>query len=245
MKRIYVYSVAAAIALGAVSCSTSGTNFSYEDKREAALKKAAIAFVDNTVIPTYHAMADAAVDLAELCVQIEASANANAATDIVASGEGTLSAETSELLAQACEKWYEARKYWELSEAFLYGAAGDYFIDPHIDSWPLDAAELQALLDDDNRMDKMDAEYAGSFLGYGLLGFHAVEYMIFDIYASTDNTKGEVRNVPYGRAEELVFLTAVAGDLANQCVRLEAAGGGMEKVSAEKQQMLTDAELEP
>ena len=245
MKRIYVYSVAAAIALGAVSCSTSGTNFSYEDKREAALKKAAIAFVDNTVIPTYHAMADAAVELAELCVQIEASATANAATDIVASGEGTLSAATSELLAQACEKWYEARKYWELSEAFLYGAAGDYFIDPHIDSWPLDAAELQALLDDDNRMDKMDAEYAGSFLGYGLLGFHAVEYMIFDIYASTDNTKGEVRNVPYGRAEELVFLTAVAGDLANQCVRLEASWSGMENVSSEKQQMLTDAELEP
>ena len=52
MKRIYVYSVAAAIALGAVSCSTSGTNFSYEDKREAALKKGAIDFVDNTVIPT-------------------------------------------------------------------------------------------------------------------------------------------------------------------------------------------------
>lgn len=246
MKRIFKkssYSLALSVLLlGGVSCSESENDFSWEEQRETALQSAATAFVEKTVIPTYTSLADACLELADLCSQIETSAQANASTDIAASG--SLSTATKTIVEQACAKWYEARKQWELSEAFLYGAAGDYNIDPHIDSWPLNATDLQALLDDPVRMGMMDAEYAAG-LGYGLLGFHAIEYMLFDHQIDASSTTGKARSGAFNRKEELVYLTAVAGDLANQCVRLEASWKGFDNVSAEKQTMLTEAELEP
>ena len=41
-----------------------------------------------------------------------------------------------------CAKFLQARQSWEESEAFLYGAATDFGIDPHIDTWPLDVEAL-------------------------------------------------------------------------------------------------------
>lgn len=246
MKRIFKHSsylfALSALLLGGVSCSEKENDFSWEEQRETALQSAATAFVEKTVVPTYTSLADASLELADLCAQIETSAQANAATDIAASG--SLSAATKAIVEQACAKWYEARKYWELSEAFLYGAAADYNIDPHIDSWPLNSTDLQALLDDPVRMGMMDAEYAAG-LGYGLLGFHAIEYMLFDHQIDASSTTGKARAGAFSRKEELVYLTAVAGDLANQCVRLEASWRGLANVSAEKQTLLADAELEP
>lgn len=246
MKRKFTYSLylplLTSLLLGGTACSEKETDFSWEEQRETALQSAATAFVENTVVPTYTSLADASLELAELCAQIETSALANASTDIKASG--SLSQDTKALVKQACDKWYEARKQWELSEAFLYGAAGDYNIDPHIDSWPLNATDLQALLDDPVRMGMMDAEYAAG-LGYGLLGFHAIEYMLFDHQIDASATTGEARDNAFTRKEELVYLTAVAGDLANQCVRLEASWKGLANVSSQKQTLLTEAELEP
>ena len=40
-------------------------------------------------------------------------------------------------------------------------------------------------------------------------------------------------------------MAAVAEDLRNQCVRLEASWAGLDNVTSEKQQILTDNELEP
>ncbi|WP_346695275.1 imelysin family protein [Barnesiella viscericola] len=246
MKRKFTYSLylplLTSLLLGGTACSEKETDFSWEEQRETALQSAATAFVENTVVPTYTSLADASLELAELCAKIETSAQANASTDIAASG--SLSTATQALVEQACEKWYEARKQWELSEAFLYGAAGDYNIDPHIDSWPLNATDLQALLDDPVRMGMMDAEYAAG-LGYGLLGFHAIEYMLFDHQIDASSTTGKARSGAFSRKEELVYLTAVAGDLANQCVRLEASWKGLANVSSQKQTLLTEAELEP
>lgn len=246
MKRVFRNSLQlfalSALLLGGVSCTEEEKDFSWEEQRETALQSAATAFVEKTVIPTYTSLADACLELADLCSQIETSAQANASTDIAASG--SLSTATKTIVEQACAKWYEARKQWELSEAFLYGAAGDYNIDPHIDSWPLNATDLQALLDDPVRMGMMDAEYAAG-LGYGLLGFHAIEYMLFDHQIDASSTTGKARSGAFSRKEELVYLTAVAGDLANQCVRLEASWKGLANVSSQKQTLLTEAELEP
>lgn len=246
MKRKFTYSLylplLTSLLLGGTACSEKETDFSWEEQRETALQSAATAFVENTVVPTYTSLADASLELADLCSQIETSAQANASTDIAASG--SLSTATKTIVEQACAKWYEARKQWELSEAFLYGAAGDYNIDPHIDSWPLNATDLQALLDDPVRMGMMDAEYAAG-LGYGLLGFHAIEYMLFDHQIDASSTTGKARSGAFSRKEELVYLTAVAGDLANQCVRLEASWKGLANVSSQKQTLLTEAELEP
>lgn len=192
-------------------------------EKERMLRDAAVAFVDETVVPTYRSLADASLSLYDACVDMQRSFAA-----------GSL---TTERVRTACDEWIAARKWWELSEAFLYGAAGDYNIDPHIDSWPLDRAELQSLLDDPVRMGRMDDDYAGNFLGYGLLGFHALEYMLFRDAGPRDTEKYT--------AEELIFTVAVAGDLRNQCIRLEASWAGSDEVTDKKRELLADADLEP
>ncbi|MDE6862305.1 MAG: hypothetical protein K2J31_06175, partial [Alistipes sp.] len=165
MKRLF-YSMSVAAALLSAACSDDNDYSSVGDAREQILEAAAADFVDRTVIPTYKGLADETISLTEACKAMQ---------EAFARGELTTA-----LVKTACDHWIASRKYWELSEAFLYGAAGDYNIDPHIDSWPLNHTELQALLDDPVRMGKMDDEYAGTYLGYGLLGFHALEYMLFE-----------------------------------------------------------------
>jgi uncharacterized iron-regulated protein len=51
---------------------------------------------------------------------------------------------------QACAGWRLARADWEQSEAFLFGAADEYSIDPHTDTWPVDANALANVLRDKN-----------------------------------------------------------------------------------------------
>ena len=189
---------------GLTACSdddnNDGTQTGTLSEKETALKEAITPYVNHTVIATYRNLADATIDLCEKCEAIEqAFANGSlSATQVQAAGDS----------------WKAARKYWELSEAFLYGAAGDYNIDPHRNN-----------------------------LGYGLLGFHAIEYMLFQLNAS--ETESQPRDVSKFTREETIYLSAIAGDLRNQCIRLEASWAGMENVTSEKQNILTDAELEP
>lgn len=221
---------AVTLGMGLTSCNDDNNDSvtSDGDAKELALKNAVEPFVNNTVIPTYRNMADAALELYKKCQTIEAHFDA-----------GTL---TEADIASAGESWNEARKYWELSEAFLFGAATDYNIDPHIDSWPLDKVSMDAMLNNEGQMAQMSPEYVSNNLGYGLLGFHAVEYLLFEL--SADGYQSHTHSTSYTK-QELVYLTAVAGDLSLQCTRLEASWAGLDNVSAEKQQMLADAELEP
>lgn len=241
MKIIIKSAMSVLLVAGLASCERENDT-SWEDKRENSLKAVAVNYVDNIVIPTYEDLAEKSMELAQACAEIEKSVRENSSSDV--GGNGTLCPATRKLVEEACQKWYQARKYWELSEAWLYGAAADYNIDPHIDSWPLDAAELDQLLDDPNRMDKMSAEYAADFLGYGLLGFHAVEYMIFERGIENSSQKGSPKTSSFRRVEETTFLSAVAEDLRNQCVRLHAAWAGMDGVSAREREILEDAEMD-
>lgn len=78
-------------------------------------------------------------------------------------------------------------------------------------------------------------------LGYGLLGFHSIEYMLFEL--SADGRSSRLHSLDY-TPEELKYLCLVAEDLRNQCVCLEACWAGTENVSAEKQQILEEADLD-
>lgn len=193
--------------------------------KELALQAAATPYVNNTVLPTYKGMADAAIILADSC---------NIIRDKFAAG--TL---TEADIKTAGETWKRSRKYWELSEAFLFGPANIRNIDPHIDSWPLDKNAMDDLLADIRAGKSWSIDNNG---GYGLLGFHSIEYVLFEL---TDNdTKSKPHDPTTYTPEILEYLVAVAEDLRDQCVLLEAAWAGMDAVSEEKQAILEDAELE-
>lgn len=193
-------------------------NSSSSDDYDSTQAEILANYVDEVVIPTYSSLADAAAALAADCEDLSTQAK----------------------VAQACEDWKAARQYWELSEAFLFGAAADYNIDPHIDSWPLDLTQLAAVLEAGDIEERIEAGTAG----YGLLGFHAVEYVIFKEGSTGDETD-RVKAVEDITEAEATFAAAVAADMRDQCYRLEAAWAGLENVSTEKQEALAEAELEP
>lgn len=216
------------VGVSSVACSDDDSSIDpptdEEDFKEEYFAAAINPYIDNTVRATYKGMADAAVNLAECCDEM-----------YQAFVDGTL---TSEMVQEAGNYWKESRKYWEWSEAFLYGAAADYNIDPHIDSWPLDKNAMDQLLADI----RAGRSWAVENLGEGLLGFHAVEYLLFELDAAETNSL--VHNLNYTE-EELVYLSAVANDLCAQCVLLEASWAGVENISSVKQAILEEAELEP
>lgn len=193
--------------------------------KEQMFKAAMTPYINNTIIPTYKGMADNAILMSDACNTI-----------LEAYENGSL---TSEMVKTAGEHWNECRAYWEESEAFLYGAAADYNIDPHIDSWPLDKNAMDDLLVDLRNGKTWNID---NNAGYGLLGFHAVEYMLFEL--SADGNTSLTHNLNYTK-EELVYLTTVAEDLRNQCVRLEASWAGMDNITSAKQNILAESELEP
>ena len=93
--------------------NTSDTTSS--SSQEQILQSVITDYVDCTIIPTYRGMADASIELHNACLAMR-----NAGTGNV----------TTEMVQTAGNAWIKARRYWELSEAWLYGAAGDYNIDP-------------------------------------------------------------------------------------------------------------------
>ncbi|MCC8118611.1 MAG: hypothetical protein LIP09_07700 [Bacteroidales bacterium] len=224
--KLYPYLLCAALAATAVACSDSDDNnepaAEETSAKEVALKSAANDYVNYTVLPTYKAMADAAIEMSDLCEEIQAEFEA-----------GTLS--SSHILA-AGEAWKKARKNWELSEAFLFGPAANHNIDPHIDSWPLDKNAMDNLLTQIRGGNLWSTEN----LGYGLLGFHAIEYMLYEL--SSDGNSSLTHSTNY-TAEELEYMVGVANDLRDQCVLLEVCWAGDDNVSSIKLDILDEAEL--
>ena len=214
------------IALLGITCGFAACSDDKDDPDPNQLdsRKTAIItqYVNGVVIPTYRSLADEAVELATLCEELRQNPSQSK-------------------VDECCESWISARKYWELSEAFLFGAAADYNIDPHIDSWPLQKSQLDNILANDALIDALDEDGAGAdafaTLGYGLLGFHAVEYVLF--------RDGAPRKVSEITEAELIYNAAVAQDLANQTIRLEASWAGMANISSAKQNRLEEFELEP
>ena len=229
MKAKYLLFAACALCL--VACEGGKTDVTSD--KEAALQQAVTPYVNNTVIATYSAMADAGLTLLDQCEQILAKVEA---------GE-----DYSKLMADAGTSWRAMRKHWEQSEAFLYGPASAHNIDPHIDSWPLDFNAMNALLHDQERMAAIEEEggaYVGDKLGYALKGFHAAEYLLFESVEQDGRAVGTGRphaaNLTHAEA---VYLLGIVEDLTQQAILLEYAWAG--EVSAAKQALLDEGEVEP
>ena len=231
MNKIFKFALCAACAISLVACNGGGGGVTSD--KEAALQKTVTPYVNNTVVATYSAMADAGLTLLEQAEQM---------LDKVEKGE-----DYSQLMKDADASWRLMRKYWEQSEAFLFGPAGDHSIDPHIDSWPLDFNAMNSLLNNAAQMAQIEEEggaYVGDKLGYALKGFHAAEYLLFETVEQGGRAVGTGRphatNLTHAEA---VYLVGIIEDLTQQAILLEYCWAG--KVSDAKQKLLDDAEIEP
>ena len=110
---------------------------------------------------------------------------------------------TQSALDAACSQWRVARADWEQSEAFLFGAADKYSIDPHTDTWPVDQTALANVLRDQSIMS--DIENNVKQLNSGLLGYHGIEYVLF--------RNGSPRDISQLTTLEYQYVCAVAKDL--------------------------------
>lgn len=216
---------------GLVSCLGGGAEPTSD--KEAALQQAVTPYVNNTVIATYKAMSDAGMTLLE---------QTEAILDKVEKGE-----DYATLMRDAGASWRLMRKYWEQSEAFLFGPAAAHNIDPHIDSWPLDFNQMNALLNDPARMAQIEEQggaYVGNVLGYALKGFHAAEYLLFESVIvdgrAVGTGKTHAANLTHAEA---VYLLGIVEDLTQQAILLEYCWAG--EVSEAKMQLLEDGEIEP
>lgn len=120
---------------------------------------------------------------------------------------------TQAALDQACADWKTARANWENTEAFLFGAADVYSIDPHTDTWPVAANDLSDVLRDEKAMSNLDnfIKTANS----GILGYHGLEYVLF--------RQGKPRDISQLTNLEYNYICAVAKDLYYATATLEAA----------------------
>ncbi len=188
----------------------------FDDENAATV---AAQFVDHTVIPTY-------TNLAEK-------------TELLVEQLKTLKSNPTDANVQAvCATFLEARSWWEKSEAFLFGAAGDFGIDPHIDSWPLDVNAFNTLMSSPAMIAALDGEdgdeVAGNNLGNALLGFHGIEYILF--------ADGQPKPASSLSENDLIYAVAVAGDLRNRCYQLEVSWAG-DKAPASHIAKLDELEL--
>ncbi len=175
-------------------------------------------FAQNTVLATYSKMSDSA-------------AKFNEAAERLAKNP------TDENLAEASKAWLQTREFWEQGESFLFGPAAFASLDPHLDSWPLDKAQLDALVKSINEGDvKIDAAYVRGGLGAAFRGFHAAEYLMF--------REGKIRPAKDISAGELSYLAAVARVIEEDCIALEAWWRGSENMDKKKISVLEEAEIE-
>ena len=175
------------------------------EAQEAYLRKVLENLVSNVIVPTYTKLADDVEDLEKTLNGL------------------TVQTITQAQLDKACADFKDARMNWERSEAFLGGAASDFSIDPTIDSWPLDRAELL-----DYFKGGMTAEIEDEST---ILGFHALEFILFrngqnrkvselqgnDTYTNFESISG---------ADELKYAQQVCRLLKERCFQLQVAWEG-------------------
>ena len=245
MKKI-LYSLllftAGSLSTGLVSCSSDDDDSSSSiSEKQQAMQDITTQYVNNVVYPIYKSLAAQTSDLFDQLVSAKSKFRA-----------GTLSQGD---IDKICTTFLAARSAWETSEAFLYGAATDFGIDPHIDTWPLDRTALAKALSsseiiaDLDNLDEGGIDNARALVGEQQLGFHGIEFIIFR--NGKNRTLAALKGVEDDEAfaqrnitgeQELVFAAAVAGDLRDKCFQLEVSWLG-EAAPAAHQERVEECEF--
>lgn len=243
MKKFFkiamMFVAACTLSTGFVACGDDDDDNTTDpnalNETELSIQQVTKQYLENVVFTTYTNLANATDDLYEQLDDAKAKFRA-----------GTL---TQGDIDQICAKFLEARTYWEASEAFLYGPATTFGIDPHIDTWPLDLDALAVSLSNSAQVAMLDngddgIAYAGAKLGQELLGFHGIEFIIFrdgknrtlaSLKANETDEAFEGKTV--SGEQELVYAVAVAGDLRDKCFQLEVAWRGESAAKAHQERV--------
>lgn len=218
MKRCLKLIAVVAIAAALCACNGGGgKNPADLSKEDAAMKAAVEQYVPGVIYDIYGKLADETENLHEGLQDAKAKAKA-----------GTLRDADMETLK---ETFFGAREWWEKSEAFLYGAASAYKIDPHIDSWPLDKKALAKNLVNASVVSDLDEDGSGAIglVGQDALGFHGIEFILFRNGAVRKASEfsaisvDQIAGYSVSGLSELIFAAAVAEDLMGYCFELQAA----------------------
>ncbi|MBO7538673.1 MAG: imelysin [Prevotella sp.] len=224
MKKIFYSMAVLVMGLAFTACSSDDDN-SGDNKlteKEQAMQAITDQYVNNVVFPIYKSLASQTSTLFDQLVEAKSKFRA-----------GTL---TQQDVDKLCNTFIAARSAWEQSESFLYGAATDFGIDPHIDTWPLDRTALAKALSSAEIIEDLDdlneggIDNARALVGEQQLGFHGIEFIIFR--NGKNRSLSALRGIEEDEAfvgrnitgeQELVFAAAVAGDLRDKCFQLEVS----------------------
>ena len=238
MKKI-IYSMAVLMmGLAFTACSSDDDNNSDNNlaEKDQAMEAITSQYVNNVVFPIYKSLASQTSDLFDQLVEAKSKFRA-----------GTL---TQGDIDRICSTFIGARSAWESSESFLYGAATDFGIDPHIDTWPLDRTALAKALSSAEIIEDLDdledggIDNARALVGEQQLGFHGIEFIIFRngknrtvaaLQGVEDDEAFNGRNIT--GEQELIFAAAVAGDLRDKCFQLEVSWLGDEAPVAHQERV--------
>ena len=216
-KNVMMLVAAMTLSLGFASCgddnddpTTTGIIPTSE------MSAVADTYINDVVYPTYQDLRDNCKTLHEACANLHTKAQAGTLTDAD--------------VEAACEAFKNARRQWERSEAFLYGAATDHEIDPHIDSWPLDHDQLVEALNSSavmNGIKGQGSQYVFENNGDfdSVLGFHGLEFVLFRNGAPRTAAMFNANETEEGMTtvkgiDELAFADAVSGDIYNMTTLL-------------------------
>lgn len=215
------------VSFGFASCSDDDDDTSATVEK-SLLVSATQSYIDDVVYPTYTALAENSQVLYEACQNLYAKGQAGTLTDAD--------------VERACTAFSDARRQWERSEAFLYGAATENEIDPHIDSWPLDHDQLVECLNDANVLAGIKGTNPGQYVYTNngkfdsVLGFHGLEFVLFRNGAprkaadfNTNDTYYDGMSV--SGLDELAFAAAVSADIRNMTYLLEYNWEGATKAA--------------
>ncbi len=172
------------ILIIAAGCSDNNSNPADSEETQE-FSKILADYADNVVVATY---ADLKTKAGELKSQ----------TKLLQSSP------TQANLNAAAELWKITREPWEASEAFLFGPVAFLSLDPSLDTWPLDQAQLNEVL---NSSFELTPEFIKDGLGFSLRGFHTVEYFLF--------RDGQPRDVSSITTRELEYLAAASEVLSD------------------------------
>ena len=123
------------------------------------------------------------------------------AADFLLATQNLAGTASEENLAAAQQAWKDVRVHWEQGESHIFGPVDALSIDPHLDTWPLNTSDLQALL---NTQSGFNATELKAF-NDDVQGFHTMEFLLFgDGVADNEKAIGEMT------ALEREYLSAAA-----------------------------------